>query len=64
MDSEELEEYKQGFENSIMEVHRKYNHRSKKNQITANKKNVENLVKKVFDSHPKKTTENPPKKTA
>lgn len=63
MDSEKSREYKQGFENAITEVHRKYNLRSKKNQDTANKKNAKNLGKKVFDSDPKKTTKNPPKKT-
>lgn len=54
MDFEESDEYKQGFENSIMEFHMRYNIRSKKNQHTTIK-NAENPVKNVFDSDSKKT---------
>jgi len=62
MDSQESEEYKQGFENSIMEVYRQYNLRSKKNQDTASKRNVESPVKKDYDSDPKIITQNLSKK--
>lgn len=42
-----------------MEVHRKYNLRSKKSQDIANKKNAGNLVRKVSDSNPKKVSKIP-----
>jgi len=45
LDSEESDEYKQGFENAIMEVHMQYNLRSKKNPDTLNIKNSDNLLK-------------------
>lgn len=62
MNYKDSEEYKQGFENAIMEVHMQYNLRSKKNQDTATKENDENLVKKISDFDSKKTTENPTNK--
>ena len=46
LDSEESDDYKQGFENAIMEVHSKYNLRCKKTSDAPNKKTSENFVKK------------------
>lgn len=63
-DSEESDEYKQGFENSIMEVHRKYNLRIKKTSDSLDNKNSENPAKKSSDTNARKTTDNSPKKTA
>lgn len=48
LDSEESNEYKQGFENSNMEVHRQYNLRRKKNSDPLNNKNSDNPTK-VFE---------------
>ena len=61
LEVEEVDEYKKGFENSIMEVHMKYNLRSKRNLETSSKKNTENSAKKVSEFDPKKNTEDPKK---
>ena len=64
LDLEESDDYKQGFKNAIMEVHRKYNFRSKKTSDTPNKNNFENPAKKTSDTIVKKTLDNSAKKTA
>ena len=53
---EESEDYKQGFQNTIMELHRQYNLRSKKNSNKSKKNNTKNPTKKVSETVPKKTT--------
>jgi len=63
LDSKESDEYKQGFENSIMEVHWQYNLRSKKTSETLNSKNSKNHAKKSSDTYSSKTIDNSLKKT-
>ena len=63
LDSKESDEYKQGFENSIMEVHWQYNLRSKKTSETLNSKNSKNHAKKSSDTYSSKNkVETPAKK--
>ena len=54
---EESEDYKQGFENDIMEVHRIYNLRSKKNSNTPKKQNPKTFAKKSPETDPRKHAE-------
>ena len=42
---EDSEDYQLGFENAIMEVHRQYDLRSKKNQETSRNKNTETAIR-------------------
>ena len=51
-------DYKQGFENAIMEVHKQYDLRSKKNQETPKKKTSKNSAKNSPANTSKNTTEN------
>jgi hypothetical protein len=62
VDHEESEDYKQGFENAIMEVHRQYNLRSKKSTDNPTKKTPDNSTKKTADTSAKKIPDIPPKK--
>ena len=61
-DHEESEDYKQGFENTIMEVHRQYNLRSKKSTDNPTKKTPDNSTKRTTDTSTKKILDVPPKK--
>lgn len=63
LDFEESDEYKQGFENSIMEVHRQYNIRRKNNIDTPNVKISEQPAKNSYENEPRKTIDSLPKKT-
>ena len=53
-ESLESEDYKQGFENAIMEVHKQYDLRSKKNQDTPKRKTSEISSRKAPQNSPKK----------
>ena len=55
---EDSEDYKLGFENAIMEVHRQYDLRRKKNQDIPKTNQSNNVVRKTPEHIPKKTTEN------
>ena len=54
---EDFEDYRLGFENSIMEVHRQYNVRSKKSQDVPKKSQPNVAVRNSSETIPKKTTE-------
>ena len=49
------EEYKQGYRNNIMEVHRQYNLKSRKTTDAPPKKISDAPCKKTADNQPKKT---------
>ena len=54
---EESKDYRLGFENAIMEVHKHYYLRSKGNIDSPNDKNTSFVVRKNTENQPKKTTE-------
>lgn len=55
LESEKYNDYKHRFENEILEVHRQYNIRSKKNNDKSNKNNFDNPVKNTIELNLKKT---------
>ena len=55
---EDSEDYRLGFENAIMEVHRQYDLRSKKNQDASKKKKLDTAIRKTPKNTPKRTAEN------
>lgn len=57
LESEEYDDYKNRFENAILEVHRQYNLRSKKNNDNSKKKDLNNSRKKNLESNPNKIVE-------
>lgn len=60
---EDYKDYKQGFKNSIMELHRQYNLRSKKNSNIPKRNNSQNSATKAPEVDPKKETESSKKIT-
>ena len=55
---EDSDDYRLGFENAIMEVHKQYNFRSKGSPEISNDKNTSTVVKKTLENQPKKTASN------
>ena len=55
---EDSDDYRLGFENAIMEVHKQHDLRSKGSIDNSKDKNTSTTVKKNADNQPKKTTEN------
>ena len=56
---EDSEEYRLGFENAIMEVHKQYDLRNKGSLDNSKDKNTSTAVRKNVENQPKKTTEKP-----
>ena len=54
---EDFDDYRLGFENAIMEVHKQYDLRSKGNVENSKDKNTDTAVKKKIEIQPKKTAE-------
>lgn len=57
LESEESDDYTHGFENAILEVHKQYNLRSKKNSDNSNKNNYDNAAENTLEPDPKKMAE-------
>ena len=54
---EKIDDYRSGFENEIMEVHKQYDLRSKGNADNLKDKSTNTAVKKNTETQPKKTAE-------
>ena len=56
--NEDYEDYRLGFENAIMEVHKQCNIRRKGSPYISNDKNTSTVVKRTLENKPKKTASN------